>query len=249
MKGSVKTHYYKATGFTPYYFAHVIFNVVHQHHGFLRKVEDIFGCIGGESLTQNFPKHSSLHIFIEAVLLGLFYESPENDDTYLIMDFVQHVGKQNVLENFNDIDEYYEASIEAWFREPFDEFVEEIFHILFSNVAFLEQFNWMTTSYLQRWLESDLNEERKEHFNRVTVPQFAKDAIYFRDQGECRACKVVVDRSVSPKHKEHYDHIVPLSRYGSNDITNLQLLCPKCNLSKSNHEVSTSSDYPRAYPA
>ena len=31
----------------------------------------------------------------------------------------------------------------------------------------------------------------------------------------------------------HVDHIKPLAHGGSNDITNFQALCPKCNLSKS----------------
>jgi hypothetical protein len=30
----------------------------------------------------------------------------------------------------------------------------------------------------------------------------------------------------------HVDHIIPLARGGTNDITNFQALCPKCNLSK-----------------
>lgn len=34
----------------------------------------------------------------------------------------------------------------------------------------------------------------------------------------------------------HVDHIQPLSLGGRNDITNLQILCPTCNLSKSNKE-------------
>lgn len=34
-------------------------------------------------------------------------------------------------------------------------------------------------------------------------------------------------------NKSHIDHIVPLSKNGNHDITNIQILCPKCNLSKS----------------
>lgn len=44
-------------------------------------------------------------------------------------------------------------------------------------------------------------------------------------RGKCAACK-------SKLSKYHVDHINPLSLGGSNDKSNLQLLCPGCNLRK-----------------
>ncbi len=46
-------------------------------------------------------------------------------------------------------------------------------------------------------------------------------------RGQCAACRKRLFG------KFHVDHIRPLSRGGSNDRLNLQLLCPRCNLSKS----------------
>lgn len=42
----------------------------------------------------------------------------------------------------------------------------------------------------------------------------------------CVVCKTDI------KNKYHADHVVPLAAGGSNDILNIQLLCPSCNLSK-----------------
>jgi 5-methylcytosine-specific restriction endonuclease McrA len=44
----------------------------------------------------------------------------------------------------------------------------------------------------------------------------------------CPAC-----RATLAKGNYHLDHIKPLARGGTNHQTNLQLLCPPCNLSKS----------------
>lgn len=50
---------------------------------------------------------------------------------------------------------------------------------------------------------------------------------YDRQKGTCYYCHT---RVVWGKH--HFDHVVPLSRGGSNDISNIVIACAFCNLSK-----------------
>lgn len=51
--------------------------------------------------------------------------------------------------------------------------------------------------------------------------------LYNKQNGLCNGCNcLLVDF--------HIDHIIPLSKNGSNLALNIQLLCPYCNLSKSN---------------
>src|SRR5262249_52784439 len=48
----------------------------------------------------------------------------------------------------------------------------------------------------------------------------------FRQKNKCYYCKIKLGKEF------HADHIVPLSRGGSNDISNIVIACPTCNLSK-----------------
>ena len=53
-----------------------------------------------------------------------------------------------------------------------------------------------------------------------------------RDDYTCQIC----GRTVGDGVKLHIDHIKPLSKGGTNDETNLQVLCNECNLAKNNNE-------------
>lgn len=58
------------------------------------------------------------------------------------------------------------------------------------------------------------------------IPQNIKNAVWQKCQGKCVQCS-------SSAYLE-FDHIIPFSKGGSNSENNLQILCRKCNLEKSN---------------
>lgn len=51
-------------------------------------------------------------------------------------------------------------------------------------------------------------------------------ALMVKQRGKCACCREPL------KHGYDVDHIVPLAKGGTNDILNIQLLCPPCNRSK-----------------
>lgn len=67
-----------------------------------------------------------------------------------------------------------------------------------------------------------------------------KKIVFTRDGGVCQCC--------GSSDNIEYDHIIPYSCGGSSDVSNIQLLCMKCNRSKSNscvckiHEKTVGSN-------
>jgi hypothetical protein len=59
---------------------------------------------------------------------------------------------------------------------------------------------------------------------RERIPDKVQMYVWQRDGGKCVKC--------GSKEFLEYDHIVPLSRGGSNTQRNLQLLCQRCNRTK-----------------
>ena len=58
------------------------------------------------------------------------------------------------------------------------------------------------------------------------ISKTTKNIVYSRDGGKCQCC--------GSFENLEYDHIIPFSCGGSSDVSNIQLLCQKCNRSKSN---------------
>jgi hypothetical protein len=66
-------------------------------------------------------------------------------------------------------------------------------------------------------------------YERPRIPESIRIEIWRRDSGKCARC--------GSREKLEYDHIVPISKGGSNTARNIELLCEKCNRSKSNNVV------------
>lgn len=61
---------------------------------------------------------------------------------------------------------------------------------------------------------------------RAHIPRDIVDAVYARDKGKCAWCGSTTNLQI--------DHIIPHSKGGADTLENLQILCQRCNLEKSN---------------
>lgn len=130
---------------------------------------------------------------------------------------------------------------------------EEVFFLMFMNREFLRKFNEIIALYIGRIDFSTLPLEEITFFKkngtlkRANIPVWARRSVFYRDRGLCSSCHRDISGLVSIHSNKHYDHIVPLARGGINDVTNLQLLCGKCNLEKRDGPPNTSKYYERWY--
>ncbi|WP_223157427.1 HNH endonuclease, partial [Sulfurovum sp. bin170] len=75
-------------------------------------------------------------------------------------------------------------------------------------------------------LEVDESDNVKDLLNnkkkllRKNIPSWAKKAVFFRDRGTCTYCKKDLSGIINISNNYHIDHIVPLAKYGFNDISN-----------------------------
>jgi hypothetical protein len=59
---------------------------------------------------------------------------------------------------------------------------------------------------------------------REPIPERVRHEVWRRDQGQCVDC--------GSRERLHFDHIVPVSKGGSNTTRNIELRCESCNLKK-----------------
>lgn len=71
--------------------------------------------------------------------------------------------------------------------------------------------------------DKETDSESSESNSRA-IPKAVQREVWQRDQGKCVEC--------GSKEKLEYDHIIPVSKGGSNTARNIQLLCENCNRSK-----------------
>jgi hypothetical protein len=70
------------------------------------------------------------------------------------------------------------------------------------------------------------NEFINKEGERELIPQDVMDKVWNRDGGRCVKC--------GSQENLEFDHIIPFSKGGATSYRNMQLLCKKCNIEKSN---------------
>jgi len=66
--------------------------------------------------------------------------------------------------------------------------------------------------------------EEDQEKERQSIPEEVRIAVWRRDDGKCAKC--------GSRENLEYDHIIPISKGGSNTVRNIELLCEKCNREK-----------------
>jgi 5-methylcytosine-specific restriction endonuclease McrA len=74
---------------------------------------------------------------------------------------------------------------------------------------------------LKRKLDST---NQKKTSSRPRIPENVRIEVWRRDGGKCVKC--------GSRENLEYDHIVPVSKGGSNSARNIELLCESCNRAK-----------------
>ena len=82
--------------------------------------------------------------------------------------------------------------------------------------------------HLPRTTEAELEEFRRDRPQRINLTAKVRNSIFERDGGKCRHC----EGPLIYGEIFHIDHLIPVSKGGTNDPANLALSCVRCNLVK-----------------
>lgn len=242
--------YYEARGFSVYYLANTVFNLVSHPGNYLRGIEDVLGDMHVLNLMRPFSRYTNLHYFVREICSEIVVEEvyTDDEDRRYITAFLDIYRVPYEIGDLEDIETFWDsAGGTERFQDALDELTEEVFHVLFNDLIFLQRFNRLCAGYIEIAGFDDGNRTASGTLKRVRIPTWARRAVFHRDHGECRNCKKSLAQIISRLDVEHYDHIVPLALYGANDVTNLQLLCDACNLAKSASPDNVSNFVQRSF--
>ena len=196
-------------------------------------------------------KHTLLHKYIENLLSWAYAETFDNlccDEIIELIKFELDIYEINYKKEFDTIDgeiNYLKNKLE----ESYLVIAHHIFNILFVDRKFLLDFNTIVSNYVRSLKKHEYpNLLRKDgvikRFTNLQGTKWLLNALIFRDKSRCQICGKDLSATREPQTgKIHIDHIIPLELGGTNDPTNMQILCDSCNFNKSFTEIKTSSYY------
>jgi 5-methylcytosine-specific restriction endonuclease McrA len=109
--------------------------------------------------------------------------------------------------------------------------------MLAKNAEYVKQNRHVANAANSRWQANNPDKKRA-----IKMRRRGKDgdyinakiihALWHKQNGLCIYCRAKLGDSPKSKQTYHIDHIHPISKGGTNELHNLQCLCPPCNLKK-----------------
>ncbi len=213
-------------------------------HSFIRYVDsfvdnDIYEALGNLSL-NNYQEYLE---YVEAMIRGTGYDLKIKPPDY---DVIAECGNCEKCPDCTQLNSYIEE-LDLAKEDTLSIVVDTTFHLLMLNKTFLREFNEQLaecleedSEYLKKTYQTDFDKNGK--INRAQYwPKWLKRGLFYRDRGVCVICRTDLSGTLNVGLDYEIDHIVPISKYGNNDPSNLQILCSKCNLKKLNTSNQTSN--------
>lgn len=97
------------------------------------------------------------------------------------------------------------------------------------RLLILEDFDRERRYFEKLKAKFDETQPAESVYERPRIPENVRIEVWRRDGGKCARC--------GSRERLEYDHIIPISKGGSNTARNIELLCEKHNRSKSNNVV------------
>lgn len=263
--------------FETYYVANMINNILRDPFSYIQSLNDFFGDENYKNFIRPFPKTSALHSFIIFLIDSIIYDDLEESQNETFINGKRKLWVEIAMEHYDfefdsfekwisdnqkvrteiiddDIADYFtDLILHGPYYELLERMSEEIFFILFLNRQTLQRFNQLISHQIQERIIDELDREDLPFFkkdgvlNRVSMPKWVLRAVTHRDRGMCVSCRKDLTGLITIGNTSNFDHIVPLAIGGTNDVTNIQMLCEQCNKTKQSQNIPTSIKYERWY--
>lgn len=263
--------------FETYYYANIVHNILDDPMDFLRNLNEwhedqesmFLQPFPKWSVLHNFSRFIIERLMYEElddVTLDSIINNPKVNlwiDRALQYHGIQTEGfrhwlatNSRLLENIteDDIHDYHHELRDSGELDALlTQLSNEVFFLLFGNRTLLAQLNHYVAAVVENINKEALPEDDVEFMSRdgvlarVHIPEWVRRAVFFRDRGMCASCNTDLSGLVTLHTEKHFDHIIPLAEGGINDVTNIQLLCSSCNLTKGRKIVGTSNRYEAWY--
>lgn len=197
-------------------------------------------------------KVTLLHDYIMVFMTWYFGDSFENMGDEEIINYVcglfTNTEEQIPVMTYSSLEEG-SISYQKFLESKYTCLAHGVFNILYNDRVFLRDFGIKISQYVKSLHKSDYPDLLSgngviKRYSRLQQTVWLSNAIRHRDQEHCQicGCDLSATRSKTTGSMQ-VDHIVPLKLGGTNDPTNLQLLCKNCNQDKHAKDSVTNSYY------